>query len=44
LFSWSVSDNVLLEASGGLFLGTGTDTISRFTGRDFGFLRLKYHF
>lgn len=44
LFSWSVSDNVLLEASGGLFLGEGTDTISRFTGRGFGFLRLKYHF
>ena len=44
LFSWSVSDNVLLEASGGLFPGEGTDTISRFTGRDFGFLRLKYHF
>lgn len=44
LLSWSVSDNVLLEASGGLFLGEGTDTISRFTGRDFGFLRLRYHF
>ncbi len=44
LFSWSVSDNVLLEASAGLFPGEGTDTISRFTGRDFGFLRLKYHF
>jgi hypothetical protein len=44
LFSWSVSDNVLLEASAGLFPGEGTDTISRFNGRDFGFLRLRYHF
>lgn len=44
LFAWSVFDNVLLEASGGAFLGEGTDTISRFTGRDFGFIRLRYHF
>lgn len=44
LFSWSVSDNVLLEASGARFLGEGSDTISRFAGRDFGFLRLRYHF
>lgn len=44
LASWSVRDNVLLEASGGAFLGQGTDTISRFTDRDFAFLRLKYSF
>lgn len=44
LFSWSVSDNVLLEASSGLFVGEGSDTISRFSGRDFAFLRLKYNF
>jgi hypothetical protein len=44
LFAWSVSDNVLLEASGGAFLGQGTDAISRFTGRDFAFFRLRYHF
>jgi len=44
LFSWSMSDNVLLESSGGLFLGEGSDTISRFSGRDFAFLRLRYHF
>lgn len=44
LFSWSLRDNVLLEASGGAFLGTGSDTIGRFAERDFGFLRAKYSF
>lgn len=44
LASWSVRDNVLLEASGGAFLGDGTDTISRFSERDFAFLRVRYHF
>jgi hypothetical protein len=44
LAAWSLSDNVLLEASGGAFLGEGTDSISRFTGRDFVFVRLRYHF
>jgi hypothetical protein len=44
LFSWSVRDNVLIEASGGAFVGDGTDTISRFNDRDFAFLRLRYSF
>jgi len=44
LFSASVRDNLLLEASGGAFLGDGTDTISRFKDRDFIFLRAKYSF
>lgn len=44
LFSWSVSDNILIETSGGVFVGQGSDTISRFTGRDFAFARLRYHF
>ena len=44
LFSWSLRDNVLLEASGGVFLGEGTDTVSRFNDRDFAFLRLRYSF
>jgi len=44
LASWSVRDNVLLEASGGAFLGEGMDTIGRFTDRDFAFLRVKYSF
>ncbi len=42
--AWSVRDNLSLEASGGAFLGIGTDAISRFTGRDFVFVRLRYHF
>lgn len=44
LASWSLRDNVMLEASGGAFLGEGTDTIGRFTDRDFAFLRVRYHF
>ncbi|HUR19306.1 MAG TPA: hypothetical protein VMZ90_00770 [Vicinamibacterales bacterium] len=44
LASWTVRDNVLLEASGGAFLGEGTDTIGRFTDRDFLFLRVRYSF
>ena len=44
LASWSVRDNVMLEASGGMFLGEGTDTISRFNDRDFFFLRARYSF
>jgi hypothetical protein len=44
LASWSVRDNVMLEASGGIFLGEGSDTIGRFNDRDFAFLRLRYSF
>jgi hypothetical protein len=44
VFAWSLRDNVMLEASGGAFLGEGTDTIGRFRGRDFGFLRVRYSF
>ena len=44
LASWNVRDNVLLEASGGAFLGEGADTISRFNDRDFVFLRARYSF
>lgn len=44
LVSWSVRDNLMLEASGGAFLGDGSDTISRFNDRDFFFARLRYSF
>jgi hypothetical protein len=44
LVSWSASDNLRLEASSGLFIGEGQDTISRFSGRDFVFLKLVRHF
>jgi hypothetical protein len=44
--AWSVRDNVALEASAGLFLGSGTssDTLSRFRDRDFAFARLRWYF
>jgi hypothetical protein len=35
LVTWRVRDDMALEASAGAFLGTGADTISRFSGRDF---------
>jgi len=44
LASWSLRDNVLLEGSGGVFLGEGADAIGRFSGRDFAFVRVRYHF
>jgi len=44
--AWSVRDNVALEGSAGLFLGSGTasDTLSRFRDRDFAFARLRWYF
>ena len=44
LFSWSVRDNVTLEASAAAFLGDGDDLLSRFSGRDFGFTRFIVYF
>ncbi len=44
LASWSVRDNLMLEGSGGAFIGQGTDTIGRFTDRDFVSLRVRYQF
>jgi len=44
--AWSVRDNVALEGSVGLFLGseTSSDTLSRFRDRDFAFVRLRWYF
>ncbi len=44
--AWSVRDNVALEGSAGLFLGseTSSDTLSRFRDRDFAFARLRWYF
>jgi len=44
--AWSVRDNVALEGSAGLFLGseTSSDTLSRFRDRDFAFVRLRWYF
>jgi len=44
LFAWSLRDNVSLDVSAGLFLGTGDDTLARFNGRDFAFSRLTVFF
>ena len=39
--SFSLRDNVALEASAGLFAGEGADVLARFADRDFLYLRLK---
>jgi hypothetical protein len=44
VFSWSVRDNVALEASAAAFLGTSDDALGRFQERDFLFGRLRYWF
>ena len=41
---WRVRDNVSVEGSGGVFLGTSDDAIGRFENRDFAFGRLAYYF
>jgi hypothetical protein len=41
IVAWNVSDHISLEASAGTFLGSGTDTVSRFDGRDFVFGRVR---
>jgi hypothetical protein len=42
--SWSLRDNLWLEGSVGWFLGEGTDTLSRFSTRDFAYVKLKTYF
>jgi hypothetical protein len=44
--AWSVRDNVALEGSAGVFLGSASssDTLSRFRDRDFAFARLRWYF
>ncbi|NQW02604.1 MAG: hypothetical protein HQ485_01090 [Acidobacteria bacterium] len=44
VWSWNLRDNVSVDGSGGLFLGSGNDVVSRFAGRDFAFLRVAYLF
>ncbi len=44
LVTWKPRDNVTVEASTGLFLGTSDDQLGRFKERDFAFARLRYHF
>lgn len=44
--AWSVRDNVALEGSAGLILGSDAsfDTLSRFRDRDFAFVRVRWFF
>jgi len=44
--AWSVRDNVALEGSAGVFLGSesSSDTLSRFRDRDFAFVRIRWYF
>ena len=42
LAAWKLRDRVSIEASAGAFLGSGDDTIARFSGRDFVSGRVRY--
>jgi hypothetical protein len=42
LVTWRVRDDVAIETSAGAFLGTGADTISRFSGRDFVLVQARW--
>jgi hypothetical protein len=42
--TFSLSDVLSLEASGGAFLGSGPDTLGRFASRDFAYLRVRRSF
>ena len=39
-----LNDRLSIEASGGLFSGSGPDTLGRFTDRDFAYVKIKRHF
>lgn len=43
LVVWSASDRVAVEASAATFMGTGDDTIAKFSGRDFVMTRVRYY-
>lgn len=43
LLAWSATDHLSLEASAARFAGTGDDSISRFAGRDFAGLRVRWY-
>jgi hypothetical protein len=42
LLTWRFRDNWAIESSAGAFVGTGDDTLSRFRGRDFLLVRLRW--
>jgi len=43
LLLWSATDQLALELSAAKFVGTGDDAISRFAGRDFAGLRIRWY-
>jgi len=44
IVTMNVTDRLTVEASGGLFSGSGPDTLGRFTNRDFAYVKVKRHF
>ena len=44
IFSVSLTDQLSIEASGGLFLGAGPDPLGQFAERDFVYVKVKRHF
>ncbi|MBK5297416.1 MAG: hypothetical protein JJE40_09680 [Vicinamibacteria bacterium] len=44
IFTVSLTDRLSIEASGGLFSGSGPDTLGRFTDRDFVYVTVRRHF
>jgi hypothetical protein len=44
ILTFSLSDQLSLEMSGGAFLGEGPDTLGRFADRDFAYLRVRRAF
>ena len=44
IFRVSLTDRLSVEVSGGLFSGSGADTLGRFTDRDFAYVKVKRDF
>jgi len=44
IFTLSLDDHLALEASAGLFMGSGPDPLGRFAERDFAYVKVKRHF
>ncbi len=44
IFTVSLTDHLSVEVSGGLFSGSGADTLGRFADRDFAYVKLKRAF
>lgn len=44
IFTVSLTDRLSIEASGGLFSGSGSDTLGRLSDRDFAYVKVRRHF